>query len=162
MKFDSLGLNTNLLLYAPSKVPCCSFPLTQNHDKLWLQGHIQPARSYRYISLPRNCISTKMGKNVILYVSNAYHTVNALCKSLIQLVCDLTEEGPDLEVYRKKGTLWKERVSQHLGHAYLRTVCWYMVLPLLNNAMQSWLVCNNFRTTAVLKKNMICKIKLNS
>ena len=46
-----------------------------------------------------------MGKNVILCVSNAYHTVNALCKSLIQLVCDLTEEGPDLEVYRKKGTL---------------------------------------------------------
>ena len=46
-----------------------------------------------------------MGKNVILCVSNAYHTVNALCNSLIQLVCDLTEEGPDLEVYRKKVTL---------------------------------------------------------
>jgi len=46
-----------------------------------------------------------MGQNVTLYVSNAYHTVNALRKSLIQLVCDLTEEGPNLEVYRKKGTL---------------------------------------------------------
>lgn len=46
-----------------------------------------------------------MGQNVILYVSNAYHTVyNALRKSLIQLVCDLTEEGPDLEVCRKKST----------------------------------------------------------
>ena len=141
MKFDSLGLNANLLLKVPSKVSCCSFPLTQNHDKLWPQGHIQLAISHRYISLPRNCTSTKKGQNVILYVSNAYHTVNALRKSLIQLVCDLTEEAPDLEVYRKKGTLWKERVSQHLGHVCLRTVCWHMVLPLLNDAMQCWLVC---------------------
>lgn len=46
-----------------------------------------------------------MGKNGILYVSTAYHTVNALHKSFIQLVCDLTEEGQDLEVYPKKGTL---------------------------------------------------------
>lgn len=85
-----------------------------------------------------------MGQNVILYVSNAYHTVyNALRKSLIQLVCDLTEEGPDLEVCRKKSTCRQERVSQHLGHACLRTVCWHMVLPLLNvqvDALQCWLV----------------------
>lgn len=44
-----------------------------------------------------------MGQNVILYVSNAYHTVyNALRKSLIQLVCDLTEEGQTLKYVGKK------------------------------------------------------------
>ena len=43
-----------------------------------------------------------MGQNVIMYVSNAYHTVYPLRKSLIQLVCDLTGEVPDLEVCRKK------------------------------------------------------------